>query len=236
MTELFSRKTDKGMLICKMNGTEVEFHLEGSKIRRQSVAEIEPVESLEGKEIHKELYEKLLKVGANAIWNYQIALYNDEMDIINNAIRKAKEEKRQAEKTQLENTDIVVKGTLYNGTPKRAENAKFSWFFGHNDFLTCKKTGRSIFQMAYMRDEGGSDAITDPEMVASIRRFWDDLHLIQKTAEATYEKKQREKDKAEYYRNNPRLAGLSLSEIKAKEKEWDNLHNEGGKGFNPYGL
>ena len=233
--QIFERATKKGTLICQIKGTEIEFFLNGNKIKKQSIAGINSVESLADKKFAKDIYNQLIAAGANAIWNYQVALYDDEADKIETAIKQARKEQRETEEQMIKNTDITVTEKLYNGAPAKAESEKFRWFFGQRDFLICKATGKAIYQMAYMRqNEFGSDNITDKATIAAVRKFWRDLRLVEKYAEEAYEQKQDEKEQTEFYENNPRLKGLTLSEIRQKEKEWDDLYNEGGEGYNPY--
>lgn len=235
--QLFTRTISKGQLICQIDGTKIRFTLDGQEVKERSIAFINTVDELKDKKFATEIYQKLKAIGANAVWNYQVALFNNEADIIDATVKQALKEKEEAEEQIIRDTDIIVTKTLYNGAPANAENNKFEWFHGQQDFLICKKSGRSIYQMAYMRkSEFGSDNITDEETKADVCSFWNDLSLIQKFAEKEYSRKKTEKEKLENAQRgeNPWTKGLSHEEIKLKAKEWDNINNEGGEGYNPY--
>ncbi len=238
MKSVFRRNTaNNKALECFIENTEVVFNLDGKRIRPQSIVGIDDIESLAKKPWATDLYQTLHAAGATHVWNLQVALYDDEADRIKAALTQAHAELEIERQTRIANTDIVVTKLLYNGAPAMAENDRFSWHFLQESFLLDKIEERAIYQMAYMRKQGmGSDEITDPDVVEAVRRFWDDLHLLQDDAEKRYEAKQAEKEKQEIkaFFNSPLVRGLSHAEIEHKAREYDEIHNEGGEGFNPY--
>lgn len=129
------------------------------------------------------------------------------------------------------NAVITVTKKLNNGSPAEAENSLFQWSHFSSEYLTCKTTGRAIYQMAYMRKNAfGSDPIIDPTIIESIRKFWKALDAIKAESKIVHEKL--ETDRSDYI--NPRHVGLSTVEIDVKAQQWDEVINEGGEGFNPY--
>lgn len=236
-TVLFSRTTERGDLECRLNGVEPEFYLNGEQIKKTSIAGIHSIDYLAGKQGYAAMFEQLQQVGANAVWNLQVALYGNEAERIEAAVAIAKEQAHQDELAQIADSDIEVTQTLYNGTPAMAENPLFRWHFMNADTLFCKVSGRAIYQMSYLRYEGGSDDITDPDTKAAVLRFHHELDLMKKHAETAYEDKQTARLRAEaedFYARNPRLKGLTKAEVDCKAEEWDRLYNEGGEGYNPY--
>lgn len=234
---VFERKTSKGSLSCQVKSRylsqvnfEVEFYLDGVQIKKDYSAGIAmnilSVEFLKDKAFASELYPKLIELGATALWNGQVALYGNEPELIEYALEQAKKEREAEEDQQLRETDIVVTKRLYNGSPAEAENEFFSWFWGQSDTLKCKKTGAFIYQCQGLSHEA----------LQAARKFNSDLALIIADAEKSYAKAQQEKEQAE--RNNrgenPWTKGLTKEEIQRKAKEWDDINNEGGEGYNPY--
>lgn len=235
--QIFTRTTQQGVLVCQVNGTDIEFLLDGEPIKRPSVSGVMRTEELAGKPHYSLVYDQLKEAGANACWGGQVALYGDEAELIELALVEAKAQALLDEQRQLDASDIVVSETLYNGAPAKAENALFSWFFGNADSLLCKTTGKTIYQMHYLRYEGGSDDITDPATVAAVRKFHNELSLMTKHAVMAYEERQMARlreEAAAFYDRNPRLKGLNRAEIASRAQEWDSIHNEGGEGYNPY--
>ena len=89
--------------------------------------------------------------------------------------------------------------------------------------------------MTYLKKESfGSDPITDENTETAVRVFLNEINALTKTAESNYKNTALENEKTEFYKNNPRLKGLSKEEIEHKAAEWDELNYEGGEGFNPY--
>lgn len=165
----------------------------------------------------------------DGIWEYKIPLYSSEIDAIKSALASAKAEKTANELKTLNATDIIVTEKVYDGTPKKAENDFFTWYFLSPDYLVCKKTGKIIYQMSYLRSNGGSDAIIDTQVKDKVLKFWDELALITKHAEEKYETAETCALKLPNH-----LEGLTFKEIKEKEKVYDDVMNEGEEGFNPY--
>lgn len=233
--QVFTRNTQHGVLVCQINGVNIEFLIDGKPIKCAFISSVRKVEEFANKPYYSLIYDRLIEAGANACWGLQVALYGDEADLIEAALVEAKAQALQDELHQLQMSDIRVTELLYNGAPAKAENALFSWFFGSSDSLLCKTTGRPIYQMSYLRYEGGSDDITDPATVAAVRQFHNELSLMIKHAEKSYEQMQLKRDTVKaFYQRNPRLDGLSCAEIAHKAKEWNDLNNEGGEGYNPY--
>lgn len=236
---VFARETKNGLLSCYtqdsyMNGVCIAFFIGDKEIKQQSIAFINTTESLANEKYNKKIYDNLVEIGASAIWNYQVALFGNEADLIRAALKTAKENKIAEEMKQISESDIVVTEKLYNGSPATAENSMFKWFFGQKSYLQCLSTNRSIYQMAYMNLPFGSEPILDEATINAVKKFWSDLHLIQKYAEIDYAKQVEEKEKSNTSKPNPRLDGLSKDEINIKAQQWDDINNEGGEGFNPY--
>lgn len=234
---IFERLTEKGWLECSLNGVEVEFHLNRKLIQKQNGGDIHRVKILLLSPRYRHIYEQLKQAGANAVWDLQVALFDIEAEQIKTSVAEAEEQAYHDELQQVANSDIKVMLTLYSGAPAMAESPLFRWHFMNADTLICKVSGRAICQMSYLRSDGGSDDITDADTVAAVRRFFNELHLIQKYVAAANEEKitaklQQEEDA--FYERNPRLKGLSKAEVDCKAEEWDRLYNEGGEGYNPY--
>lgn len=234
---VFERQTSQGMLSCQVRSQQlsqedfvVEFFLDGKKINKNYHAGIAlnilSVDFLKDKAFASELCSKLLEVGATAVWNGQVALYGDEPEQIQLALELAQKERAEEEALQLKETDIVVTKRLYNGSPAEAENERFSWFWGQSSTLKCKTTGAFIYQCQGMEEND----------LRAARKFYAELRLIKNAAEKAYAQSQLEKERVarEKRGENPWTKGLSHAEIKRKAKEWDDINNEGGEGFNPY--
>lgn len=218
---VFSRQTSKGELLCTIEETEVSFFLNGNKIKEKSIAGIVPVESLKDIPLYKELYRKLKESGANHVWNYQVALYGDEAEIIKKEQKKARKKRQQIFEEQIKTSSIVVSEYLYNGAPAKAENNLFDWFVGFPNDLVYKKTGKSISHMAS----------PTPEMINEINRFFSDIRILTQSAEKEYERIKLEQAKSEC---NSNLVGMTRSDAEKKAQEWDNIYNEGEEGYNPF--
>ena len=234
---IFERQTSKGNLVCQVKSRylsqvnfEIEFYLDEVQIKKNysmgMAMNIVPVEYLKDKAFASKIYPELIKLGAVALWNGQVSLYGNEPELIKNALEEAAEQRRHEEEQQLRATDIVVSKHLYNGSPAEAENGSFSWSCHADGSLKCKKTGEFIYHCQGL--EGHELQVA--------RKFLRDLSLIQKDAEKAYAKAQQEKDQVELEKRgeNPWTKGLSLEQIKCKAKEWDDINNEGGEGYNPY--
>ena len=230
MKTVFSKTTDKGVLTCKVSGTGIYFDLNGKEIKKKSIAGIVPIEKLKGEKFAAAIYPILVEKGAVAMWNYQVALYGDEPQKIAEAQKESIKEKREqaeAEKVRvLAQTDIVFTGI------GKAENERFSWFWGQQDFLFDKKVGRMIYQMAWMKtDSFGSDLLPDDD-AELVRKFFYELSILHSANNKKIEEKEQEKQD-----DTPcAYDGMTEAERRKKEKEYDNLYNEGGEGYNPYRL
>lgn len=236
-TIVFERQTSKGNLSCQIKSQYlsqenfvVEFYLDGNFVPKNYGAGIAinilTVEFLKDKDFAKEIYPKLVSLGATALWNGQIALYGDEPEKIKLALKQAKMQREAEEDRQLKESDIVVTERRYNHLPAKAENELFTWHWLNPDNLKCKKTGKFIY-----RCEG-----VDEDTLNAACQFQSDIYLIIKAAEKSYAKAKQEKEQAEREKRgeNPWTKGLTPSEIKRKAKEWDDINNEGGEGYNPY--
>lgn len=234
---VFTRGTAQGTLTCRIEHTrdgsvDVVFDVAGTPVKKQSIVQIERTESLADKPFAKTLYDQLVALGASAVWNRQVALHGDEPERIESALASAREAQRAEERHTIANTDIRVTNTAYDGTPTAAESPLFSWHMLQPGYLRCKTTGRTIYQMAYMHQSFGSDAITDQTTVDAVRTFWRDLRLLEEYAEQAYAKEVEAQEIAAEQASP--LANLSYEERVKKAAEWDDIHNEGGEGFNPY--
>lgn len=233
MKTVFTRQTDKGLLTCKVSGTGIYFDLGGKEIKKKSIAGIVPIEKLKNEKIAEAIYPILVKKGAVAMWNYQVALYGDEPQKIAEAQEESIKEKREqaeAEKARvLAQTDIIITEKTQNGYPKKAENERFSWFFGQEDWLFDKQAGRMIYQMSWMNTDSFGSVPLPEEDIKLVRKFFYELAFL-KAESKKQEQKQKQEEPPCAYEN------MTEAERKKKEQEYDDLYNEGGEGYNPYRL
>jgi len=75
--------------------------------------------------------------------------------------------------------------------------------------------------------------ITDEQEVKLVQES-ENLAKELEEARAERERKKEAKDAEIFEKMYGHLQGMSLEEIRREEREWDNLHNEGGEGYNPY--
>lgn len=126
---------------------------------------------------------------------------------------------------------IIITERDSAGRPYTAQSAdgRYTWFTGSESRLHDSAVGRAIYQMRYLRLHGfGSDPLP-PEVERDARAFWAALHAEERAAEAA----ERERRIAES-RAMPRISDEEFFARRAKERAFDDLHNEGGEGFNPY--
>lgn len=241
---VFERAADAGQLRCwigegYLGKTEVKFALDGKPIDQQSIVGIQRISEIRDRlsdglrgpmrDRMRDIYHALEERNATGIWNLQVVLYGDEPDQIEAALEEAKKDVLAREETTIEESDIRVIETGPKGIPVAVDSERFSWRkFPNEGYLKEKATGRTIYQMAYLRPTLGSDDIEDEEVIAAVRTFWHELDLITKHAEMDAERKERIAER------NAERPALGWEETKRRERQWDLLHNEGGEGFNPY--
>lgn len=122
--------------------------------------------------------------------------------------------------------EIKITKRDINGRPIEAESNLFSWMWLNDSYLHCKTTGKTICQMAYLRNTFGSDPIADEATRNAILDFWEQLRAIDTAAREQAEKAEYEAALAEAMRQTP--------ERERKARAYDNLYNEGAEGYNPY--
>lgn len=100
MKTIFTRKTKLGELVCKVSQQgEVSFYLNGDEIRRKTMIDIVPMSKIEKDPYYKSAIAFLKEHNAVGMWNAQIPLYGNEIELIKQAQREAKQtnEKKESE-------------------------------------------------------------------------------------------------------------------------------------------
>lgn len=235
MEKVFERKTQNGdKLECFIMHTDISagyhqmpkvaFFVNGQERRKQSMWEFASIKALKdnaatmnkrgvtkaGQE-YLDLVKKLEQSGSNCIWNLQVALYGNERERIENALKAAFEKRiAQAEELVATNPQKIQYTLLEDSCVAVAQNEFF------------------IYQWLN-RHSGASpkvDGLDDSER-RKFNLFVDSVDWLSKRNLPMAPSQKRNEQ-------NPHLENLSLQEIRKKEKEWDETYNEGQEGFNPY--
>lgn len=131
--------------------------------------------------------------------------------------------------------DINIIERLSDGQPALVLSAdgRYRWFWGQDGFLVDTVADRAIYQMRYMRrTELGSDPLPD-DVAEDARAFWAALFAEKDRAARVW----REKELAELHAEAEAVAyrpEVTGAERARQERAYDNLHNEGGEGYNPW--
>jgi hypothetical protein len=134
---------------------------------------------------------------------------------------------------------IIITEKLYNGSPAKAQSAdgRYVWFWGQDGYLHDNKAGLSIYQMHYMRThEMGGDPVPD-DVRNDARAFWAALSQEKQRAEKAHEAAELAEIAAEIevrksQRYRPDVA--DHTERARQERLYDDIHNEGAEGYNPW--
>jgi hypothetical protein len=108
---------------------------------------------------------------------------------------------------------------------QKAETERFSWWFGQDSYLHDKLVNANIYQMSYGWES--PHKITD-DTIKLAREFWDTLSKEQDRV-----KKEQEEIEMEAIRKEELEMRTRPFNAK-KAKQYDNIMNEGGEGYNPY--
>lgn len=242
MQKIFERMTRNGQkLECFIKHTDISsgvvyqpcvtFFLDGQELRKQSMWEFasiavlrEQAEKLKKAGANKagkgyaELADKLEKVGASDMWNLQIALYGNEREQIESELKTVSDNRlKQAENLIHENPQgIQYTLDAMNGIAT-ADNDFFSYHSLHK-YEGCRPKTAEFNEQ---------DRI-------NFNLFIDCFNWLVERKNRAEQRKREAEEAAGFYERNPHLKGLTPEEVKAKEREYDNIYNEGGEGFNPY--
>lgn len=126
---------------------------------------------------------------------------------------------------------LIVTEIDHRGLPYRvqSENGRYTWFVGAESYLHDTVAQRDIYQMAYFARKGfGSEALPD-EVEADVHAFWAALREIEAAAQAADQAREIAEIAA-----LPRESEAEFADRMRKAREFDQRHNEGGEGYNPY--
>lgn len=114
-----------------------------------------------------------------------------------------------------------------------SQDGRYTWFCGADGYLQDTQAGRAIYQMAYLRNGSfGSDPLP-ADVESDARAFWAALHAAQQALAADHRA-------AEMTALQAEIDGAQAEDPKARAererraREYDELQNEGGEGYNPY--
>ena len=242
MKKVFERNTRNGQkLECFIKYTDISsgvayppcvaFFLDGQERRKQSMWEFTSIATLKEQAAklkkagadaaskgYAELADQLEKVGASDMWNLQIGLYGNERAQVEEALKAAFDSRlEQAEKLIRDNPQ-GIQYTLHcmNGIAT-ADNDFFSYHDLHK-YEGCRSKTTEFNEQ---------DRI-------NFNLFIECFNWLAERKNQAEQRKREEEEAAGFYERNPHLKGLTREEVKAKEREYDNIQNEGGEGFNPY--
>lgn len=244
MQKIFERMTINGQkLECFIKHTDISsgvvyqpcvaFFLDGQERRKQSMweftsiavlreqaAKLEKAGANQASKGYASLADQMEKVGATDMWNLQVGLYGNEREQIESALKAVSNSRlEQAEKLIRENPQgIQYTLDAMNGIAT-ADNDFFSYHSLHK-YEGCRPKTAEFNEQ---------DRI-------NFNLFIDCFNWLAERKNQAEQRKREAEEAAGFYERNPHLKGLTLEEVKAKEREYDNIYNEGGEGYNPYRL
>ena len=119
---------------------------------------------------------------------------------------------------------VIITSRATDGSAIKAQSAdgRYTWFVGQDDYINDTQAGRSIYQMSYLRTTGfGSDDLP-ADVRADVTAFWTALRADEQAVAAPVAEPAAQISDAEFFAR------------RAAEKRHDDVHNEGGEGYNPY--
>lgn len=259
MNTVFERTTKSNQLLkctlkfCVFNDKhEPSFFIDGKEIKKKSAVSVKITEE-HNQPFSQELYNSLKEHSATHCWNCQVFLYADEAEKIEAACKAADEDKEKAERALVAKSDIKAKRIGHQKAFNGCENNFFEMNNYTQEYITHKESGWGVrwqrhgksprFVELYKYDPvtKRTNTKTANEETANLyEKFVFEYELIKKWTVRDYEKAEFERvvDEARQHDTDRRkrlgIEDMTVEQVRAKERAYDNIHNEGEEGYNPY--